>query len=121
MIKTLKTILFFIASIFVVTTNAQKLNEVNVPALVKTKFVSLYPNAKSGIGKRKMGNTNLNSRLKRLKLLFCLKQTEHIFNLRLKFLFQLSQKGARDYISKNLPGKKVDEKDDKDEDDDDNK
>lgn len=105
----MKTTLVFLSFFAVPALYAQNLKEAEVPAAVKAKFASMFPDVKEAKWEKEQGM--FEAEFKDNKV-----ETSALFNSEGKYIEReveiqvaLLPQGVRDYVSKNLAGKKIDE------------
>jgi hypothetical protein len=91
------------------TASAQVLKETDVPAAVKAKFISLYP-AKPGVKwEKEKNNYEAEFKQNKMEVSVLFEATGVIVQTEAEIPVSDLPKAVTDYVSKNLPGKKIEE------------
>ena len=105
-----KTSLFVVAMLASVTViNAQKVVEADVPAAVKTEFKSLYAGVKEVKWEKEKSNYEANFHNGKTEMSVTIDGSGKLLETETTIASSSLPKGATDYITKNLAGKKIKE------------
>ena len=89
--------------------NAQKVNETDVPAVVKTQFKALYPSVTAVKWEKEDGNYEANFSENKVETSATFNASGKLQETEQAIAIASLPKGATDYLAKNLAGKKVKE------------
>jgi hypothetical protein len=104
----MKKLIIIIAAVFIGgVANAQKVGETNVPAVVKSKFVSLYPDAKMEKWKNENGNYQAEFNNNKTEMCVTIDAKGGLVKTKTKIEASALPKPASDYLAKNYADKKV--------------
>ncbi len=104
--KVIILLAFFAGTVCV---NAQKVNEADVPAVVKTQFKSLYPNIATVKWEKENGNYEANFSENKVETSATFNASGKVLETEQTIAVASLPKGATDYLAKNLAGKKIKE------------
>jgi hypothetical protein len=104
--KILFTIAIFTGAAYA---NAQKVNEADVPAAVKTEFKSLYANVAGVKWEKEKGNYEANFNQGKTEMSVTITSSGKLMETEESIAIASLPKGATDYLNKNLAGKKIKE------------
>ena len=93
----------------VVCVNAQKVTDADVPAAVKTEFKSLYADVKEVKWEKEKSNYEANFSSGKTEMSVTITATGKLMETETSIDASALPKAATDYLTKNLPGKKIKE------------
>lgn len=89
--------------------NAQALKEADVPPAVKAKFISLYPAKPDVKWEKEKNNYEAEFKQNKMEVSVLFEATGTIVQTETEISVSALPKAVIDYVSKNLPGKKIEE------------
>jgi hypothetical protein len=89
--------------------NAQKIKETEVPAAVKSSFAKLYPNSKVEKWEKENGNYEAGFHINKVETSVLLDVNGTLKETETEIAVSVLPKPVSEYISKNVPGKKIKE------------
>jgi len=98
-----------VSSILVVEANAQNVKESEVPISVKSKFVTLYPNAKNVRWEKENGNFEAEFKAAQTGTSVLFNSSGTHLQTEVEIPVSTLPNGVKDYVRKNLSGKKISE------------
>lgn len=106
----MKTILIIVLfTLGVRSANAQKIKEADVPASVKATFAKQYPEIKSAKWEKENANYEAEFDLQKVETSVLMDASGSILETEAEIKVSELPKEASDYLTKNLPGKKIKE------------
>lgn len=104
-----KLFLFALLATSCCAANAQVVKEINVPATVKAKFISLYPDKPEVKWEKEKSNYEAAFEQNKMEVSVLFEENGTIVQTETEILVSALPKAVTDYITKNLAGKKINE------------
>ena len=104
-----KLILMTVAAMITSLTFAQKTQDKNVPAIVKTSFLKQYPDAKEVKWEKENGNYEAEFELNETDYSVLLDASGNIIETEIEISVDALPANAKEYVSKNHQGQKIKE------------
>lgn len=104
-----KLMLMTVAAMFTSLTFAQKMQDKDVPATVKTTFQKQYPDAKELKWEKENGNFEVEFELKETEYSVLLDASGNILETEIEISIDALPSNAKDYVLKNHSGQKIKE------------
>jgi hypothetical protein len=107
--RLIKSVALIVSSILVVEANAQNVKESEVPISVKSKFVTLYPNAKNVRWEKENGNFEAEFKAAQTETSVLFDSDGTHLQTEVEIPVSNLPNGVKDFVRKNLSGKKISE------------